>query len=70
MKTWWARDGHGLSVCRGEVKVHGGKQWTEFYEMLYENYSIGAQSNGVLLNFLQSVITTWRTHELVRWKQH
>jgi hypothetical protein len=32
-------------------------QWTDFYEMWYEHY------------FLQSaIITTWRSHELVRWE--
>jgi hypothetical protein len=38
-------------------------QLADFYEIWCEQYSNGGHSNLALLNFLQSIITTW-THEL------
>lgn len=42
---------------------------TYFHEISYERYSIAGRLGPVRLKFLQSMITTWRTHELPWWKR-
>jgi len=42
----------------------------DFHKIWYEGYAIGEHSNLVHSNFLQSVITTWQTGELLRWERH
>jgi hypothetical protein len=43
---------------------------TDFHEMNYELYVTGAYTKTVPVHVLQSAITTWRTHELVRCERH
>jgi hypothetical protein len=39
-------------------------------EIWYGLYAIGGYAEIMLLNFLQSVIPTWRMNKLVKWNQH
>jgi len=39
-------------------------QWINFHEIWYERYPIGGHPNRAVFNILQSVTTTWQTHEL------
>jgi hypothetical protein len=43
---------------------------SDFDEIRNWHYVIGGQPKLVLFNFIQSVISTWQTHELLRWKLH
>ena len=45
-------------------------QSTDFEETSYERYAFGGHSIEVIFNFLYSVITTWRTREVVRPELH
>jgi hypothetical protein len=45
-------------------------RWTGFDEILYGRFAIGVYPKLVRFDFLQSIIPTWRTHELVRWERH
>ena len=45
-------------------------QSTDFEEIWYERYAFGGHSIEVIFNFLYSVITTWRTREVVRPELH
>jgi hypothetical protein len=40
------------------------------YEIVFTILDMNVVSLEVLLNFLSSVITTWRTRELESWKRH
>jgi len=42
----------------------------QFHKILYECYAIGGHPNLVFSNFLQSVITAWQMHKLLRWECH
>jgi hypothetical protein len=42
-------------------------QFTDFHEMWRKNYVIEENPNPVIFNFLETEITIWWTHELVRW---
>jgi hypothetical protein len=44
--------------------------WPIFMKVYINVMSLEAIQNGLLSNFLQSVLTTWRTYELLRWGQH
>lgn len=46
------------------------KQALNCHEICYELHAIGGYSKVALFSFLQSVITTWRTHEFVRLERH
>jgi hypothetical protein len=43
--------------------------YTDFNKNWHERYATGGHLNRVLLNFLQSVITTWWRREIVRWER-
>jgi len=43
---------------------------TDFHEIRYTHYTIWGHANRAHSNFLQSEITTWWTHELVKWDWH
>jgi hypothetical protein len=52
-----------LSVCqRDQLENH----WTDLDGILYGRFAIGGHPKLVHFNFLQLVISTWRTSELVR----
>jgi hypothetical protein len=42
--------------------------WTDFYEVWYGRYAIGDYSKLIILNFVRSVIPTWRMLKIARWK--
>jgi hypothetical protein len=44
------------------------KQLDGIYEIWYERYATGDNYKLILLNFLQSVIPTWRVLDVVRWR--
>lgn len=44
-----------------------GPIFTKFW---YDHYAIGGHHNYTIFNFLQSAVTSWWTHELVRGKWH
>jgi hypothetical protein len=41
-----------------------------FQKPRYGRYAIGGHANTQLFTFVQSVIITWRAHELAGWKSH
>jgi hypothetical protein len=43
---------------------------TDLDDIWYGRYATGVYPKIILLNFLQSVIPTWRMNELVRWDLH
>lgn len=59
-----------FAITRLSVCVQLLNQLISFHETWYEHYAIRGHQNVVLFNFLQSVITTWGTHEIVSYKCH
>jgi hypothetical protein len=57
-------------VCLSVRVIQLEKRWTDLDEIWYGRYAIGAYSKIALFNFLQQVIETWRTKELVTWDRH
>jgi hypothetical protein len=55
-----------LSVCM--IKLENW--WTDFDEIWYGRYAVGGYRFLILFNFLQSIIPTWQTNELVRLERH
>jgi hypothetical protein len=54
-------------LCVPPLKLFN--QFTGIHETFYEHCTTGGHTIQEYFNFLQSVTTTWRTHELVRWEQ-
>jgi hypothetical protein len=59
-----------LSVRLSVRMMQLESSWTDVDEIWCERYAIEVQPKIVLLNFLQPVISTWRTNYLVRWDRH
>ena len=55
-------------VIRPAVRVNYSNlgHSTDIYGTWYESYAFRVLSKNVIFNFLQSVITTWLTRDLVR----
>jgi hypothetical protein len=65
------RAGHVCLFVRPSVRmVQLENSWTDLDEIWYGDYAIGDYPKIVLLNFLKSVISTWRKNKLVRWDRH
>jgi len=45
-------------------------QRTDLHDIWQERHTIGGRPKRITFNFLQLIITTWRTLELVSWKRH
>jgi hypothetical protein len=60
-------DHHALYVC---PPLSALDQETNFQETWYKRHAIIWQRNRIVLNVLQSMITTWWTQELAKWKRH
>jgi hypothetical protein len=58
-----------LFVCLS-VPVLVLSEFPDFHEIWYKSYAIGGRPNRKIFNFVHSVITIWRAHELVKWKRH
>jgi hypothetical protein len=59
-----------MSICLSVCMIQLGNRWTDLDEIWYGCYALGAYPKIVLFNFLQSVVPTWRTNELVRLDRH
>jgi hypothetical protein len=57
-------------VCLSVRMIQLENCWTDFAEIWCRLYAIGGYHKIFLFNFLQSLLSTWRTHELVRWERH
>lgn len=60
----WADEVTVLVLC---PLFHVLSHMTDFYQILYERYAIGDHCNFVHVSFLQRLIITWRTRELLNW---
>jgi hypothetical protein len=54
------------SVCMVQIK----NTWTDLDEISCGRYAIGVCRIIVIFNFLQSMIPTFQTNELLRWDRH
>jgi hypothetical protein len=61
----WTHIGLAVSVCT----IIFEKRWTNFDEIWFRRYVIEVYPRSVQFSFLQSVIPTWRTKELVMWDE-
>jgi hypothetical protein len=59
-------DHYSVCVCPSQCL----KQPNEIHDIWFEGNAVGGHPNQLHFNFLQPVITTWRTQELVRWERH
>jgi hypothetical protein len=55
-----------VSVCPSVRIIELDNRWTDLDEIWYVRYATGFYRKIILLNFVSSVIPTWRTNELVR----
>jgi len=60
------RGHHVVSVCVYPFQLLN--RLTYFHEIWYERYASGGHLNFLFFVFLKLLITTWRTHELMRWE--
>jgi hypothetical protein len=61
------RSGH---VCLSVRVIQIENRWSDLYGIWCAWYATTYVSKIVISNFLQSVISTWRTNKLVRWDPH